>query len=159
VLFSDNAASKLAFAAIERDGAQFGVQVQPLYVAEPYDLTQAFEQAGRWPADGLLVRGDLGFVSHATQLAELAARWHVPVMASYREQVVAGSLIAYGASLSEDLSRAGAFVDKILRGAKPADMPVEQLDTPHVVVNLNTVRALGLTIPSDVAVQVTDWVQ
>jgi putative ABC transport system substrate-binding protein len=66
--------------------------------------------------------------------------------------------MSYGPSLRGVWSRAGAFVDKILRGANPADLPVEQIDTREFVVNLKTAQAFGITIPPDVAVQVTEWV-
>jgi putative ABC transport system substrate-binding protein len=158
LLNPDNPASKLAFATIEGAGTQLGVQAQALYVGAPDDLDEAFEQARRWSADALIVRGDFVFVSHAVRVTDLAARWQIPVMGSYRESVVAGSLMSYGASLSEIWSHAGPFVDRILRGAKPADMPVEQLDTPRLVVNLKTAKALGITIPPDVAIQVTEWI-
>ena len=77
----------------------------------------------------------------------------------YRETVIAGTLMAYSTSLSEHVSRAGPFVDKILRGRKPADLPVEQIDTLSLMVNLKTAKTLGLTIRPDVAAQVTEWVE
>ncbi len=104
------------------------------------------------------MRGDLVFASYAARLAELAARWHLPVSGGYRETVMAGTLMAFSTSLSEHMSRAGPFVDKILRGRQPADLPVEQIDTLRLTVNLKTARALGLTSPPDIVAQVTEWV-
>jgi putative ABC transport system substrate-binding protein len=158
ILLGDNAASKLALGTIQGLAPQFGVQVQALYVGAPDDLDKAFEQAARWPADAVIMRGDLSIVSNATRVAELATRLRIPVIGGYRENVVAGTLIMYGPSLNEIWSRAGVFVDKILKGANPADLPVEQIDTPRMVVNLKTARALGIAIPPDVVAQVTEWV-
>jgi putative ABC transport system substrate-binding protein len=92
-------------------------------------------------------------------MADLAARSRLPVMYGWREWVVAGCLMSYGPSRPDVLRRAATYVDKILKGAKPADLPVEQATTFEFVINLKTAQALGLTIPPSLLLQVTDVIR
>jgi putative ABC transport system substrate-binding protein len=89
----------------------------------------------------------------ARQVAESAARYRLPSMAVLNQLAQAGALMSYGASVGDIRRRAGAYVDKILRGAKPADLPVEQPTRFELVVNQKTTRALGLTIPPSLLVR------
>ena len=95
----------------------------------------------------LLVLSDAVFNSHRTRLADLAARSRLPAAYGVRESVEAGGLISYGTSFLDLYRRSAAYVDKILKGAKPADLPVEQPTKFELVINLKTAKALGLTIP------------
>ena len=97
---------------------------------------------------GLLVGADDVLVTHRARLAELALKYRIPAMYSLREHAEAGGLMAYTADQNALRRRAAVFVDKILRGAKPADLPVEQPTKFELVINLKTAKALGLTIPS-----------
>jgi putative ABC transport system substrate-binding protein len=90
------------------------------------------------------------FAAHAAQVAELALKHRLPLESSYREEVDAGALIYYGVSRSDMWRRAATYVDKILKGARPADLPVEQSTKFELVINLKTAKALGLTIPPSV---------
>ena len=90
---------------------------------------------------------------HATQLAELAARSQLPAISPYREFAQAGGLMTYGAKFSEMYRRAAALVDKILKGTKPTDVPVERAMRFELVINQKTAQALGLAIPSIVLMQ------
>jgi putative ABC transport system substrate-binding protein len=98
----------------------------------------------------LLVLSDSIFSSHRTRLADLAARSRLPAAYGVRESVEAGGLMSYGASFLDLYRRSATYVDKILRGAKPADLPVEQPTKFELVINLKTAKALGLTIPQSV---------
>ncbi|MBI2014639.1 MAG: ABC transporter substrate-binding protein [Candidatus Rokubacteria bacterium] len=98
-------------------------------------------------ADALLVLGDATFWFHRIRIAELAAQRRLPTMFAQREHVEAGGLMSYGVDLRESYRRAATYVDKILKGAKPADLPVEEPTKFELVVNLKTAKALGLTIP------------
>ena len=98
-------------------------------------------------ADGLLHADTPLFTTHRVRFAELAARSRLPVMHGYREMVEAGSLMSYGPHVADLHRRAATYVDKILKGAKPADLPVEQPTKFEIVINLKTAKALGLTIP------------
>src|SRR5262245_42830882 len=95
----------------------------------------------------LLVLSDAMLNSHRTRLADLAARSRLPAAYGVRESVEAGGLLSYGPSFLDLFRRSATFVDKILRGAKPADLPVEQPSKFELVSNLKTAKALGLTIP------------
>jgi putative ABC transport system substrate-binding protein len=95
----------------------------------------------------------------AGQIADMALQAHLPTAFNGKEQVEAGALLGYGPNQTDLQRRGAAYVDKILRGAKPADLPVEQPTVFEFSVNVKTSQALGIAIPPDVAAQVTDWVQ
>ena len=99
-------------------------------------------------ADGLLVLTDSMFNIHRTRLVELAATYHLPTMYGIRELVVAGGLMAYGVNLVDYVEGAAFYVDRILKGARAGDLPVEQPTKFELVINLKTARRLGLTIPA-----------
>ena len=105
----------------------------------------AKEQAG-----ALLVAADSLFNFHRTRIADLATRRRLPTMFGISENVEAGGLMSYGPSLPDLWRRTATFVDKILKGAKPADVPVEQPTRFELTINLKTAKALGLTIPQSV---------
>src|SRR5215831_3449139 len=127
------------------------VQLQPVVEARsPDEFDRAFSRIIRGRAEALLVSTDPVFAGQATQLANLAARNRLPAMYGLRRHVEAGGLIAYGANELDVWRRAATYVDKILKGAKPADLPVEQPTKFELVVNLKTAKALGLTIPQSV---------
>ena len=98
-------------------------------------------------ADGLLVLVDSMFGIHRTRLAELAAKYQLSTMHGGREFVVAGGLMAYGVNLVDYVAGAAVYVDKILKGSKPGDLPIEQPRTFELVINLKTAKTIGLTIP------------
>ena len=97
--------------------------------------------------DGVLVLGSAFTASHPTRLAELALKQRLPSMFAVRENVEAGGLMSYGPDLNDLTRRAATYIDRILKGAKPADLPVEQASKYELVINLKTAKALGLTIP------------
>jgi putative ABC transport system substrate-binding protein len=94
----------------------------------------------------LIVPGDGLFFSQASRIAELAAKQHLPTLFSTWEPVQAGGLMSYGPNLAEQFYRVATYVDKILKGANPGDLPVEQPTTFELVINLKTAKAIGLTI-------------
>ena len=130
-----------------------GVQVQLLRVKTAADLDGAFEAATQSRAGAVITVTNPFFVIHAARVAELALKYRLPFAAYYREEVDAGALIWYGVNRADMWRRAATFVDKILKGAKPADLPVEQPAKFELVINLKTAKALGLTIPRSVLVQ------
>jgi putative tryptophan/tyrosine transport system substrate-binding protein len=113
-------------------------------------LEGAFETAVRSRAGAIIVLGDPLIFVHRARIAELAAKHRLPAMYLFRESVEAGGLMAYGPSFHDLGRRAASYVDKILKGAKPADLPVEQPTKFELVINLKTAKALGLTIPPSV---------
>jgi putative ABC transport system substrate-binding protein len=117
-----------------------------------------FAAANRSRADGLIVQSHAIYYVHRRQIAELAIWYRLPTIFSQREHVEVGGLMAYGANLA-DLSRRAAYVDKILKGAKPADLPVEQPTKFELVINRKTAKALGLTIPQSILVRADEVIE
>jgi len=124
-----------------------GVQLQRLEARGPQEIDSAFAAMTRERAGALVVLGDGILMSQRRQIAELAAKGHLPAVYALRERADAGGLMVYGANPLDLERRAATFVDKILKGAKLADLPIEQPRTFELVINLKTARALRLTIP------------
>jgi putative tryptophan/tyrosine transport system substrate-binding protein len=124
-----------------------GIRVPVLNASTEHDLDETFASLGKVGADGLIVPAEPFFDSQRDRIAALAARYTVPMIAGLREYVAAGGLMSYGASLSDSYRRAGIYVGRILKGEKPADLPVMQPTKFDLVLNLKTAKALGLTVP------------
>jgi ABC-type uncharacterized transport system substrate-binding protein len=122
-----------------------GVDTKSVPVQDPNHFGSAFEDARG--VDALMQMDDPLFTTHRRQLAELAVRSRLPAISGLRENVDGGGLMSYGADYSDLYRRAATYIDKILKGAKPADIPVEQPTKFELVINLKTAKALGLTIP------------
>jgi putative ABC transport system substrate-binding protein len=133
--------------ALPSAAQQAGVTLLPLGAQSLSDLQRAFDTAVREKADALYVLGDVFAFVHRARIVALAAKNRLPVMYTSRGAVEAGGLMSYGPQLRDLFRRAGTYVDKILKGAKPGDLPVEQPTRFELAINLNTARALGLTIP------------
>jgi ABC-type uncharacterized transport system substrate-binding protein len=123
-----------------------GLTLQSFEVQDPNALEQAFAAITRERAEALIVAIDPFVVVHRTQIVNLAAQSRLPAMSGLRLFVEAGGLMAYGPSLPDLYRRAAVYVDKILKGAKPADLPIERPTKFELVINLKTAEALGLTI-------------
>jgi putative ABC transport system substrate-binding protein len=129
----------------------FGVRLQYLDVLSPKDTETAFRAAGNGRADAVLMLVPGPIVgAHRTEIAELAIKSRLPAIYPRLEFVEDGGLMSYGASFTDMDRRAATFVDKILKGAKPADLPVEQPKKFEFIVNLKAARQIGLTIPPNV---------
>ena len=134
--------------AIEAASRQLGIHVgHMLEIHKPEELDDAFARAVRERAGGLLVLASQFFSSQGQRIASLAANTHLPAIYEHRGFVEAGGLMSYGVNGSEMQRRAANYVDKILRGAKPADVPIEQPSKFELMINLKTAKALVLTIP------------
>jgi putative ABC transport system substrate-binding protein len=139
--------SPVAFQETQTAAHSIGLQLQSLEVQSPDEFDQAFAAMTREHADALVVISNELFFGHRRQLAELTVRHRLPAMFHLSEYAEARGLMAYGANVKDLYRRAATYVDKILKGAKPADLPVEQPTTFTLVINLKTAEALGLTIP------------
>ena len=124
-----------------------GLRPQPMVEFGASDVAPAFTEVARARPDAVFLVGGTLSYAHRGQLAEQALKKHLPMMCEAREHAEAGCLISYAASLNDLFRRAAIYVDKILKGAKPADLPVEQPTKFELVINLKTAKALGLTIP------------
>jgi len=142
-----NAYHQLAIKEVNAAARSLGVQLQLLEARGPNEFDGAFAAMAKERVGALLVVSDTIFNNHRERLADLAARSRLPAAYGVRESVEAGGLMSYGASFLDLYRRSAAYVDKILKGAKPADLPVEQPTKLELVINLRTASALGLTVP------------
>jgi putative ABC transport system substrate-binding protein len=140
----------VALREAETAARALGVELQPLEARGPSDFGGAFAGMSAKRVGALLTLGDVMFLTHRQQLAELAAKTRLPTLYAQREYVDDGGLMSYGAKLSDNFLRAATYVDKILKGAKPADLPIERPTRFELIINSKTAKALGLTIPHSV---------
>jgi putative ABC transport system substrate-binding protein len=133
--------------ATEEASRRLGLSLQLLEVAEPETFESAFEAAINARAEALDVLASAFFNSHKARLVELAAKYRLPTMYEHDDFVRTGGLIAYGPSIPDLFRRAATHVDRILKGAKPGDLPVEQPTKFALSINLKTARTLDLTVP------------
>ena len=124
-----------------------GIQLQFVEARGPADIDKAFSEITGARADALIVLVSGMLLGERSRVVDFAARNRLPVVYTFRELVDAGGLMSYGTSLADLFRRAASYVDKILKGAKPADLPVEQPVKLELVINLKTAQALGLTLP------------
>ena len=143
-----------------RDTARaLAVDLQFVEVRQPNELASALSALTRQRADALLVLSDPVFGSQLAQIAQVAARNRLPALYSRREFAEAGGLLSYGPSYEDNWRRAATYVDKILKGAKPAELPVQQPTRLELVLNRKTAKALGLTIPQSLLLRADEVIQ
>jgi putative ABC transport system substrate-binding protein len=124
-----------------------GLQIQVLNATTIGEIDAAFALLARERPDALFISPDAFFTSRSVQLANVAARERIPAAYANRDHVVAGGLMSYGTDLAEAFHQVGVYTGNILKGAKPADLPVVQATKFEFIINLKTAKALGLTIP------------
>ncbi len=137
--------------------ARTGLQLQPVLVDGPREFDGAFAEMRAAGAQAVVIQPL--FQPHTAKIVELGAKHRLAIMSSYRDTTQAGGLISYSADHAAYFQRAAMFVDKILKGAKPAELPVEQPTKFELVINLKTAKALSLTIPSSVLIQADEVIQ
>ena len=145
----------------ETGARALGIQTQLLWIKGPADLDGAFQAATRGRAGAVNILAHPLFRVHAARVAQLALRYRLPTMSGDQGFgfVEAGGLMSYGPKVTDLWRRAAAYVDKILKGAKPADLPIEQPTTFDLAINLKTARALGLTIPNSLRLRATKLIE
>ncbi len=153
------AATAIQVRETEAAARALGVRVHAVTVRDPSELDGAFSRIMRERPASLLVGTSPMFFGERRRLAELAVKHRLPTVFSSREYAEAGGLIAYGTKLTELFRRAAVYVDKILKGAKPGDLPIEQPTKFALVVNLKTAKALGLTLPPSVLSRADEIIQ
>jgi putative tryptophan/tyrosine transport system substrate-binding protein len=142
-----NPGNVLQLREVETASQILGLRWQGVAVRRPDELAGAFEEIVGAKSNGILAIEDSMLVSHRSRIVESVARTRLPAMYAFRQFVDAGGLMSYGPNVPESFRRAAVYVDKILKGAKPADLPVERPTKFELVINLKTAKALGLTIP------------
>jgi len=130
-----------------------GMTARFVPILQPERIAPALAEAASQGTDGLVVLPDPAFLTRRREIADMALARRLPSIYARREAVVAGGLAAYGASLSHQIGRAMVYTDRVLKGARPAELPVEQPTGLELVINLKTARALGLTIPQALLLQ------
>jgi len=133
--------------AIDAAGQRLGLQLVKVPAQASDDFYGAFAVMARERAEAIMVVASPLFITHRERLAELASEHRLPAMFGSKENVQAGGLISYSADLTDLHRRAAAYIDKILKGAKADELPVEQASKYEMVINLKTAKALGLTVP------------
>ncbi|MGO4395127.1 ABC transporter substrate-binding protein [Variovorax sp. M-6] len=147
---------------VEHVGAaarSLGIRLQHVDARGSEGFEAAFAAMARERADALLVTGSSTFLAHRARLAELAMMGRLPTMLSFRESVEAGGLMAYAVNMADFVGRAATYVDKILKGAKPADLPVEQPTKFELIINLKTAKALGIAVPRSLLLRANEVIQ
>mgnify|MGYP002479168719 CR=1 FL=1 len=132
---------------ISRAARALGMELQVVEARQRQELARAFEAMTAAKAHAVVVLPDAMFVAERRRIVELAATSRMPAIYQLREFAEVGGLISYGPDRTESLRQSAVLVDKILRGANPRDLPIEQASTFELVINLKTAKALGLTIP------------
>jgi putative ABC transport system substrate-binding protein len=145
-----NPVHRLSMGTIEAAARRLKVELFPVGAQEPEELESAFSALAARRVEALVVFPDGMFIAQTPLIVGLAARRHLPAIYGVREYAEAGGLMTYGTNLLDMFRLSASFVDKILKGARPADLPVEQPTKFELIVNLKTASALGLTIPSSV---------
>jgi len=136
-----------------------GVDLLLLEASGPAELDGAFAAMAKERVGALFVSGDPMLGVHRARLAELAVQYRLPSMHTNRPHVQAGGLMCYGPSFSDLWRRAAAYVDKILKGARPADLPVEQPTKFELIINLKTAKAIGVEIPQSMLLRADEVIE
>jgi ABC-type uncharacterized transport system substrate-binding protein len=156
---SPQSGTALMVAELRAASKQLGVELFVHEVSNADDLADGFASMRRERVQMLIVQASPLTVDLRKQIADLSARDRLPALYEFRNFVDAGGLLSYGPSLAESFRRAATYVDKILRGAKPADLPIEQPTKFELVINLKTAKALGLTIPQSLLARADEVIQ
>jgi putative tryptophan/tyrosine transport system substrate-binding protein len=141
---------KLQLRAVEATARELNVGLQKLEARDPVEIERAFAKIVKEDARALVLLSDPLFTTRRQQIADLALKYRVPAAAGIREYAEAGLLMSYGVSFTDLYRRAATYVDKILKGAKPASLPVERSTKFEFVINLKTAKQIGVTIPQSV---------
>jgi ABC-type uncharacterized transport system substrate-binding protein len=155
----DNRASALDMRDTETAARPVGVVLHSVGVRGPKDFDAAFLAIKRARAEAVILLGNTEFIADCRHLAELALMHRLPMMAQSAEYVQAGVLVSYGTDYPDLFRRAAAYVDKILKGAKPADLPIEQPTKFELVINYKTAKAIGITIPPSLLQRADEVIQ
>ena len=147
------------FGVIQALAPSLGVELRPIDVREASEIERALTAFAQGPNDGVIVSGSPRATAHRNLIIALAAKHRLPAVYSARFYAVAGGLIAYGLDFLDQYRRAAGYVDRILKGEKPADLPVQHPTKYDLVINLKTAKALGFEIPSSVLARADEVIE
>ncbi len=151
--------SDYIFEEIGRAASELKLTVRSMELQGPDDLPTALGSISRERIGGIVFVASADLFRHLHQIAEFAVKHRIPVISNYRDVAIAGALMSYGANLPDQFRRAAMYADKILKGAKPEDLPVEHPMKLELVINLKTAKALGLTIPQSLLQRADEVIQ
>ena len=154
-----NSSTAVALNNIRAAAPQFGAKILPIEIRSANEIGSAFAEMARQRPDAVIGTGDPLFRLQARQIADLALRHKLPTASSNSALVEAGGLLSYGASIADMYRHAATYVDKILKGARPRDLPVEQPTKFELVVNMKTAKALGIKVPRLILLQATTLIE
>ena len=158
-VLADTSGPSTQFERMNAVASSLGLKLVRLGARDAAGIDAAFTQAVRERVGGLIPLSSPVFAAHKRDIVSLAAKHRLPAMYEHRDFVDSGGLMSYGPNLDDVFRRAAVFVDKILKGSKPADLPVEQPTKFELVINLNTAKALGLTIPQSLLLRADEIIQ
>jgi putative ABC transport system substrate-binding protein len=144
---ADTTNTKATLEGVQAAARALGIDLHVLNASTEQDFERVFARLSELPAGGLVIGGDAFFTSHAKRLAALTLQHAVPAIYQWREFAAAGGLMSYGSNITDTHRLAGIYAGRILKGSKPADLPVQQASKVEMFINLKTARALGITIP------------
>ena len=158
-VLADTSGPSTQFERMNAVASSLGLKLVRLGARDPAGIDAAFTQAVRERVGGLIPLSSPVFAAHKRDIVSLAAKHRLPAMYEHRDFVDSGGLMSYGPNLDDVFRRAATYVDKILKGTKPADLPVEQPTKFELVINLKTAKALGLTIPQSLLLRADEIIQ
>jgi putative ABC transport system substrate-binding protein len=155
----NNPITQSVLAVLHAAAKQLNRRIQIVTATTTGEFTKSFSMMAREHSGALLVQQDSFLNAHLAQIADLAAKHKLPSIQSFRQYAEAGGLMSYGVVNAEMYRRAAAYVDKIFKGAKPGDIPVEQPTRLELVLNMRTAKALGIKVPNSILVQATKIIE
>ena len=157
--FPTNATDILYWQETEATARKLRVEIKPTEARRADDFEAAFTTAVQWKAQALVVFDETLALTHKAQIVALATKYHLPAIYSWREFPEEGGLMSYGLNLVEMFRSLATFVDKIVKGSTPADLPVEQPTRFELVVNMKSAKALGVTVPPTLLAFATELIE
>jgi putative ABC transport system substrate-binding protein len=145
--------------SVQAAGQHAGIKVLPVDARTPEEIERGFATMSQERAEGVIIADDAFFRGQRQQIADLTVKNRMPAITPWREYVAAGGLMSYGQNIADSFRRAATYVDKILKGAKPGELPIEQPTRIHLAINRKTAKALGLTIPQELLLRADEVIE
>ena len=154
-----NSSHSAILKSLQAAAQQAGMKVMPVEARTPDEIARGFAALARERAEAVVIPSDAFYIQQRQQISEVALKVRMPSIFPFREHVAAGGLMSYGQDLADHYRRTATYADKILKGAKPGDLPIEQPTKIHLAINLKTAKALGLTIPRELLLRADEAIE